>query len=95
MAASRDRPQLLVNNRHQAASAPPAGGDGLRPRLPAAEHNHEVAMQGNNIGPCVTVEQPYRIGMNAGANDVDCSGSPKTIVSPVMQPREYKLPDPS
>ena len=50
MAASQDRPQLLINTRHQAASAPPAGGEGLRPRLPAAEHNHEVAMQGNNIG---------------------------------------------
>lgn len=95
MAASQDRPQLLINTRHQAASAPPAGGEGLRPRLPAAEHNHEVAMQGNNIGAFAMEEQPHRVGVKAGANDLDCSGSPKTMVSPVMQPREYKLPDPS
>ena len=95
MAASRDQPQLLINSRYQAASAPPAGGEGLRLRLPAVENNHEVAMQGDNIGAAAMQAQPHIMGVNAIANDLDCSGSPKNMVSPVMQPREYKLPDPS
>ena len=52
-------------------------------------------MQGNNIGAAAMQAQPHIMGVNAIANDLDCSGSPKNMVSPVMQPREYKLPDPS